>query len=111
VNTLSKTLSDLKQLLKPTSNVKVGDVKSPSKLSSSLKDFQIPDAAIDSYDDLYGESVSETQQTSLPTTALPKEDNATTYFSLVTRKPSIRGKRLSLIGRNVKLAYNDTDDR
>jgi hypothetical protein len=106
---LAKTLSDLKQLLKPTSNVEVGGAKSTSKHNSSLKDFQIPDSTSDSYDDLYGENFAEKQHTTLLMNALP-EDDVSTYFSLVTRKPSIRGKRLSLIGRNVKLASNNTDN-
>lgn len=105
VNMLHRTLSDFQQLLKPASTMEVSGDRAQSKRPASLKDIQIPQSLVDSYDDFYGESSHDDRA---PTDTRPldqlEDESATSYFSQVKRKESIRGNLLSRIGLNVELS-------
>jgi Choline/Carnitine o-acyltransferase len=109
VNMLRTTLSDFQQILKPTSTMEVSGDRVQANRPASLKDIKIPQSLVNSYDDFYGES-SHNESANKSSTKLDRldDESATSYFSLVKRKASIRGNLLSRIGLNVKLSHENS---
>jgi carnitine O-acetyltransferase len=114
VNMLRRTLSDFKELLKPINVMEVGGngILAAAGRHDSLKNTKPPvPQETETYDDFFGESdPAEVASMSTPRPLEREDKAATSYFSVVRRKPSIKGNLLSRIGLHVKLSSGDTSD-
>eukprot|EP00545_Synedropsis_sp_CCMP1620_P007009 CAMPEP_0119009176 /NCGR_PEP_ID=MMETSP1176-20130426/4189_1 /TAXON_ID=265551 /ORGANISM="Synedropsis recta cf, Strain CCMP1620" /LENGTH=738 /DNA_ID=CAMNT_0006961637 /DNA_START=21 /DNA_END=2237 /DNA_ORIENTATION=+ len=108
VNMLRRTLLDFKEMLKPINRVEVGGnaILSAAGRHRSLKNVKpLAPQEVDTYDDFFGESChGEGLAIPMPEPEKGEGKAATSYFSVVRRKPSIKGNLLSRIGLHVKLS-------